>query len=420
MTTRTVIALAATLALGTACASSSEPPSAGNDSTSTPSTGTSDTDDDHGAVSRAEEVDEPQLHLVTVDAHGDVGMLDLLTGETDDLGEIGAPSAVTTDGRYVLATVRGGLAVIDSGMWTWDHGDHFHYYRSDPRLLGTVPGRGAATVATGALSTAGGTGVFFRATGEMVLLDNEAVADGELREIFRLQSRPHAGLVAPFGDGAVVSVPGPRGSVGAVQRVDATGEPVGAPEPCDDARGTITTAVGLVVGCADGALLWTDDGDEPAVERIPYPARLDAPSATDFHGREGRPTVAALAGDTGFWLLDTRERTWRLHDVGVPLLQVVAADDEDGHVVALDRAGRVRVYSAETGAQLAATRPLLAATLRDNPAADGVELVVDQERAYLNAPAEGVVHEIDYADAARVARRLETRPAPTFFAETGR
>ncbi|WP_210649874.1 ABC transporter [Nocardioides sp. SYSU D00065] len=406
------------LLLASACAADRGPTSSDEDSADVPA---ASADDDHGAVEGAREVAEPQLHLVTVGADGETGLLDLLSEESRPLDRIAPPSALTTDGRYVLATVDDGLAVLDSGAWTWDHGDHFHYYRAEPRSPGTVPGRGRATVSTGPLSTAGGTGVYFAGSGEMVLLDNEALADGELRESFRLQSPPHRGLVAPFAGGAVVTVPDERGVVRAVERVDGSGEPVeGSRERCADAAGTITTAVGLVVGCADGALLWTEQDDRVEVERIPYPRGTDAPPATAFSARKARPTVAALAGPTSYWLLDTRERTWQLHDAGVPLLRVSASDDDEGHVVALDRRGRVRVYAADSGEQLGASAPVLARTVRDSGSLAGVDLVVDQERAYVNAPAEGVVLEVDYADSARVARTLRTTPAPAFFAETGR
>ncbi|GAA1941669.1 ABC transporter [Nocardioides hwasunensis] len=411
MTIRTRAALAGTLLLVTGTACSADPAPG-------PSTESLDSDD-HGEVAGAQEVAEPQLHLVTIAPDGAVGMLDLLTEEAGDLDQVGAPSAVATDGRYVLATVPGGVDVVDSGAWTWDHGDHFHYYRAEPRALGTVAGTGPATIATGPLSTAGGTGVFFEETGEAVLLDNAALARGAVEETFRLEAEPHAGLVAPFADGAVVSVPDGSGGAGEVELVGADGEPVdGFREECADASGTITTVVGLVVGCADGALLWTYDDGEPAVERIAYPDGLVAPPARTFDARKGRPTVAALAGRTGFWLLDTRERSWDLVETGTPLVAVSASDDADGHVVALDRSGRVRVYAAGSGEQLAATGPLLAGSLRDDAAQVG--LVVDQGRAYVNAPADGVVLEIDYADGARIARRLETQPAPAFFAETGR
>ncbi|EGD45500.1 putative ABC transporter [Nocardioidaceae bacterium Broad-1] len=369
---------------------------------------------DHGAVEGAQEVAEPQLHLTTIDAEGAVGQLDLIEGSSAKVGTIGAPSAVDSDGRYLFATTADGIEIVDSGMWTWDHGDHFHYYRGEPKLLGTVEGRGEATVATGPLSTTGSTGVFFAGSGEAVLLDNEALADGEVRELFRLGVEPHAGLVAPFGDGALVTV-ADGGEVTGLSYHDADGDVIGEQVPCARASGTITTRVGVVVGCADGAVLATESDGEPGFERIDYPSGISAPRALAFDGRKSRPTVAALSGKTGIWLLDTRERSWSHLDAGVPLRQVVAADDEDGHVLALDTTGRVRVYAAEDGKQLAATDPLV-----DLSDATGVDLVVDQERAYLNVPADGVVHEIDYADKARIARTLETPTAPVFFTETGR
>lgn len=384
--------------------------------------GTSSSDDpsaesgsgkDHGAVDGAQEVAEPQLHLTTIDADGAVAQLDLIEGSPAKVGTIGAPSAVDSDGRYLFATTPDGVEIVDSGMWTWDHGDHFHYYRGEPRVLGTVEGEGRATVATGPLSTAGSTGVFFQGSSEAVLLDNEALADGEVRELFRLESEPHAGLVAPFGDGALVTV-ADGGEVTGLSYHDADGSAEENQIPCAEASGTITTRVGVVVGCADGAVLATETDGKPSFERIEYPKGTSAPRATSFEGRKSRPTVAALSGRTGIWLLDTRERTWSHLDAGVPLRQVVAADDEDGHVLALDTAGRVRVFAAEDGRQLAATEPLV------DPSDKGVDLVVDQERAYLNVPDEGVVHEIDYADKARIARTLETPTAPVFFTETGR
>ncbi|OIJ28522.1 ABC transporter [Nocardioides luteus] len=368
---------------------------------------------DHGAVEGAREVAEPQLHLTTIDGTGNVAQLDLIEGSSAEVGRIGEPSAVASDGRYLFATTAEGVEVVDSGMWTWDHGDHFHYYRGEPRLLGAVEGEGPATVATGPLSTAGSTGVYFDGSGDAVLLDNKALAGGEVRERFRVDGEPHQGLVAPLGNGALVTV-AEDGAVTGLRYHGADGDPAGAQIPCARASGTITTKVGVVVGCADGAVLATETDGRPGFERIAYPKGIAAPRATAFDGRKSRPTVAALSGRTGIWLLDTRERTWTHLDARTPLRQVVAADDEDGHVLALDTAGRVRVLSAEGGKQLAVTEPLV------DPSDGGVDLVVDQERAYLNVPAEGVVHEIDYADRARIARTLETPTAPVFFAETGR
>jgi hypothetical protein len=403
----TVAVLTAALMTTTACSATSDdaPPSPPSSK-------------GHGAVAGAAEVAEPQLHVVSIDDRGATSMLDLLTDETTDLGSVTPPDSVTSDGRYVFAADDAGVDVVDSGVWTWDHTDHFHYYRSAPRTVGRVDGEGRATVSTGMLSTADGTGVFFPDAGEAVLLDNAALSRGTVEETLRLDVGPHEGLVAPLGDGAVVSQPDAQGRPATLRMVDTEGRTIGGTE-CAEASGSITTRVGLVIGCADGAVVLTLDGDEPAVERIAYPDGAAAP-ATSFAARKGRPTVAGLGDGSGIWLLDTRERTWQWIETPAPVVAATAVDDADAHVVALGEDGTVQVYDGTSGEQLAATDPLLASTLADPRLSRGVTLTVDAQRAYVNAAADGVVHEIDYADGARVARSLRTPTRPVHVAETGR
>lgn len=376
--------------------------------------------DGHGDVAGAVETSEPQLALTTVDAAGALRQLDLLDGSVEELARVRIPERVETDGRYVFADDGNGVSIVDSGRWTWDHVDHLHYYRAEPRLLGTVPGRGAAAVATTNSSTAGGIGVFFAESGEAVLLDAEALSEGEVIELFRVGTTPHAGLVVPVGSSALVTeVDGPAGHV--VRGYGSDGRPMpDVAMACPDPAGTITTRVGAVIGCADGAVLATSADGRLALEKIPYPDDSPAPAATRFDNREGRPTVAALAGEAGIWVLDTRERRWTLLPAPEPLQQVTAVDDEDETLLALSAEGRVLVIDGAAGTVRAATGPLLPDTLRDPWLLAGVRLVADVQRAYLNAPAEHRLYEIDYADAARVARTFETESAPLFLAEVGR
>lgn len=374
----------------------------------------------HGAVQGAEEVAEPQLRLVSIASDGAVGMVDLLDGTESEPGRIAPPSAVTSDGRYLFAETADGVEIVDSGVWTWDHGDHSHYYRTAPDVLGPVAGSGPVVVATSGNATSGSTGLFFGESGEAVLLDNEALSRGEVRETFRVGVAPHTGLAAPLGRGALITSPDQSGAASEVRFHDSDGVTVdGATERCPQAGGTIATRVGVVVGCADGAVLATLVGDEPQLEHIPHPGAVGE-RATDFRNRKGRPTVAALAGDTGFWLLDTRAREWTLVPTGQTLVRVSAAGDEDAHVIAVDRQGRIRVYDGGTGAELASSDALLAEAVAHPATLAGVDLVVDRERAYVNDPVAGVVHEIDYRGDARIARTLTTPTTPDFFSETGR
>jgi hypothetical protein len=367
----------------------------------------------HGFVEGASEATEPQLHLATVDAGGELALLDLLSETSSGITTLSDTTDIGTDGRFVFASTPGGLTIVDTGVWTVDHEDHSHYYRAEPSVVGTVPGSGSATVVGGASRTA----VWFGDTGTGVVLDSAALGTGSIEELARIDGDPHDGAIVPVGEQLLVT-----GADGTVRVHDADGDPSGTVAACAGFSGTIGTRVGTVFGCADGALLATTT-DEGAIvfETVAYPAGVTAEQrATAFRGRPGRPTVAAVAGTTGAWLLDTRERTWTLLPTGAPLLLAAAADDRDGNVVALATDGRVLVLDPVSGATVAATGPLLAATVSDPGLLAGVELTVDATRAYINAPAEGLVHEIDYADGARVARTFAVPGSPLFLAETGR
>lgn len=424
---RRTAASAALLALTlTACGSptADQAPAAPDTAkTDTSETDTSETAAGHGAVAGAAEAAEPQLHLVTVDGGGAVGMLDLLSGEETQLGTVAPPTTAASDGRYVFTSHAGGVDIIDSAVWTWDHVDHFHYYRGTPALLGTLPGDGAATVVGGPLATSGTTGVFFTGSGEAILLENQSLADGTIKERFRVEASPHEGLIAPLGDGAVITEADNAGRVTNLRVLDSAGAPGKTRVSCPAASGAVVTRVALVIGCADGAVLATEEGGEPTLTPVALPAGGGA-APTEFAGRKGRPTVAGLGvnadgtASAGVWLLDTRARTWTWLASPAPLIRAIAVDDEAGHVVALDEAGRVVVLRAD--ADPVVSDPLLSSEDLDPAVRARLTLTVDAQRAYLASPSSGTVFEIDFADGARVARELRPAVAPAVFAETGR
>jgi hypothetical protein len=260
--------------------------------------------------------------------------------------------------------------------------------------------------------------MFFPSSGTAVLVDNSALSHGKIAETLRLDLKPHAGLIAPLGQGAVATEPDEHGTASRLRAIDSGGNEL-ATTGCPAAAGTITTRVGLVIGCADGAVIATMEGGTPMFEHVPYPAGAAAP-ATAFHGRKGRPTVAGTGTEAGVWLLNTRQRTWDWLPTSAPVLAAAAVDDADGHVVVVGTDGTVQVYDEATKERIAGTAPLMQATLADPALAGNVELTVDGQRAYVNAPAENVVYEIDYADKARVARTLKLPTQPVHLVETGR
>ncbi|WP_412872462.1 ABC transporter [Curtobacterium flaccumfaciens] len=368
-------------------------------STGTPSADSSTgTARPHGYVAGASESQEPEVRLLAVSATGATALHDLLTEETTELDDVDAPEHSATDGRFLVTSDGDRTTIVDGGSWTVDHGDHTHYYAAEPRVVGTIDGGGRVAVHSSETMTT----ITWPDRAEAVVLDRETLGQGEVDETARID----ASVLLPMGeqlvaaDGDTVRVLGTDGE--AIDGADTA-------QTCTDPAGGIVTRAGAVVGCADGAVV-VDDTGEPSFVDLPDGA--ERPTA--FAARAGRPTVAGLAGDTGFWLLDVREGSWRLVATERPLRAVVAVDDEDEHVVGVDDSGRVVAVTASTGT-VATTEPLLEAG-PDDPAP---LLQLDAQRAYLADPADGTAHEIDFADGARVARTIELPVAPVAFAEVG-
>lgn len=392
-TALTTTALAAGLAIGlTACSTDggagpgTGPAADGPTSTATP----------HGFVAGATEAQEPQVRLLAVSATGATSVHDLLSGDTTDLDAVAAPEHSATDGRFLVTTTDDRTTIVDGGSWTVDHGDHTHYYAADPRVVGTIAGGGPVEVHSSETLTT----VAWPERGEAVVLDRAALGRGDVEETARVD----ATVLLPFGDRLVA------GSGDAVRVLDADGTAADTgtdtAQACVDPAGGIVTRAGAVVGCADGAVVVDDEG---AATAVPLPAGAERPTA--FSARAGRPTVAGLAGDRGAWLLDGREGTWRLLETDRPLRAVTAVDDEDEHVVGIDDRGRVVVVTASTGV-VATTDPLV------DPAAEPL-LQLDAQRAYVTDASGARVHEVDFADGARVARSIDLPAAPAAFAEVG-
>lgn len=361
----------------------------------------------HGYVPGAQELTEPQLQLAYLDEEGSAYTVDLLTEESTALGDLGEVAAVDDDGRYLFAAseTAGELTVVDTGTWTVDHGDHVHYYRAPARVVGSLEWSGEVRVAASETLTA----LFSPTTGVGVVLDRAGLGQGELREVATVRTGPHDGALVPLGDRLVST-----GEDAVVVRDRAGGPLPGARAECVDPGGGHATRVGVVVSCADGAVLVTETDDGVAVERIPYPRAVPAEDrAVGLANRPGRPALAAPAGRQGVWLLDSRARTWQLLPTDTPWVRAVAADDDRDRVVGLDATGRVVVLDRD--GVLAATGPLVPVDQLDR-----VDLQVDADRAYVNVPGRSEVVEIDYADGARVARTFPTEVVPVHLAETGR
>lgn len=362
----------------------------------------------HGYVEGAEEMAEAQSRLVVADREsGAVRVLDLLTGQVTEVGKAAGVHEARGDGRYgYLTTVDESVHVVDGGSWMVDHGDHVHYYRTGTRDIGPVQGKGLI----GAHSDPAVTVLSF-ADGTVTVLDRARLDKGTVA-VTGTFPRGHRGIAVPYREHLLASVAGPGGGVEVLTR---EGKPVASiPEPCPSPAGDAVTKRGVVLGCADGALLVTEQGGAFRGEKIRYPGEVKpGERATEFGHRPGSDALAAKAGGEAVWSLDVSHRSWNRLETGKVV--ATAAVGAGGPLLALTADGVLHGYqgNAET-----ARVPLLPAEVAGGATAPVI--LVDTSRAYVNNPATGEVHEIDYNDNLRRARTLTVPGKASHIVETGR
>ncbi|MFG2171752.1 YncE family protein [Streptomyces niveus] len=365
----------------------------------------------HGYVEGAEESSEQQSRLVLADAGtGTVGVLDLTTEDITPVDvtpskRTGGVRGLRTDGRFAYLRTDDATYAVDSGTWTVDHGDHVHYYRAPIRPVGPVGGAGTAQVhsdqsVTAVSSNKGGAQLFDRKK-----LEEGTVPRG------RSLSDAGAGAVVPYAEHLLVASAGAERDTVEVRSRD--GAPVAVlDEPCASARGEAVTRRGVVFGCADGALLVSEDKGTFSATKIPYGRAVGAGErAADFRHRAGSTTLAARAGDDAVWVLDVADRTWTRIGTG----PVVAANTpgEGGPLLVLGEDGALSAYDIATRKRTARTDLL-------NKGTASAVVEVDISRAYVNDAGGRKVYEIDYNDGLRLARSFPVGFAPTHMVETGR
>ncbi|MFI8947305.1 hypothetical protein ACIGO6_12385 [Streptomyces sp. NPDC053750] len=369
----------------------------------------------HGYVEGATEAAEQQSRLLLSDpGTGDTRVLDLITGRLHDTARKAGVTELTTDGRFGYFHGAEGTPVLDSGAWTVDHGDHVHYYSAKIKEVGELPGGSGTSIRSDA-----GVTVVTAADGKAGVYSRADLEKGALGAPDQLPGT-YAGPVVPYAE-HLITLTRDGDAHAKVAVLDRSGKRVATPESaCEDPRGDAVTRRGVVLGCADGALLVHEDGGTFTAEKIPFGEDVPkAARATEFRHRPGSTTLTAPAGKDAVWVLDVTERAWKRVETG----PVVAANTagEGSPLVVLETDGALHGYDVSTGKETTVTERLL----KDVPRAATGEaaapvIEVDRSRAYLNDPAGKRVYEIDYNDDLRVARTFDLDIRPSLMVETGR
>ncbi|MGS2586262.1 hypothetical protein [Streptomyces hebeiensis] len=367
----------------------------------------------HGFVEGAREAAEQQSRLILNDPEsGNTRVLDLISGKAHTTARVAGAVRLGTDGRFGYFHTSESTHVLDSGAWTVDHGDHVHYYRAAIRDVGDLATGREARVRGDATVTA-----VTDEDGRVFLHDRSELEKGEIGSS-RTLSGAYAGAVVPYAEHLLALAE--KGGTTRPAVLDRQGKRVAVPEAeCEDPRGDAVTRRGVVLGCADGALLVHAEDGAFTAEKIPYGDPVpDGQRAVDLRQRPGSDTLTAPAGNDAVWILDVTERTWTRVETG----PVVAANTagEGSPLLVLETDGALHGYDITTGEHIARTERLL--TGEQRLATDGTASVieVDRSRAYVNDPGGKRVFEIDYNDGLRVARSFALDIEPVLMAETGR
>ncbi len=405
-TSRASAALVLTALLATGCAG-------GADDTSARAAEGSPSATPHGYVEGAKEAAEQQSRLLLGDpGSGRTRVLDLITGKVHTTADVPGATRLTSDGRFGHFDTSRGTHVVDTGAWMVDHGDHVHYYRAAIRDVGDLPVGPHAEVRSDATVTAvtdrdGRTGLYDRTELEAGGIPVARTLDGV-----------HSGAVVPYEEHLLALTGDDRSAK--VTVYDREGRRVSSPDAeCEQPRGDAVTRRGLVLGCADGALLISADDGAFTAEKIPYGEDVPAKErATAFCHRAGSDTLTAPAGDRAVWVLDVTDRTWTRVETG----PVVAANTagEGSALLVLQTDGALHGYDIATGREVSSTEPLLAAPGGPGTDGSGPVVEVDRSRAYVNDPAGKRVYEVDYNDDLRIARTFGLDIEPGLMTETGR
>jgi hypothetical protein len=410
-TTRLVAVTTATLVLGlatglTACGS-------GDDGTGQDAGQDTAEASPHGYVEGAEEATEPQLRLAVSDADsGTLTLVDLLTGDTiqtEDAAELHG-----SDNRYLFTTGEDTTTVTDSGVWTVDHGDHFHYYRSEPGTVGEVPAEEPGHVMSADTRVA----FFDDATGDVKVYPRADMDDDVLAPVTEFSAGAHHGVAVPFADQVVSTIAPEKDSAELPDTLavfDEAGEKsdLAGDATCTDIHGAATVRDAVLFACADGVLTVTekDDTDTLTSTLVPYPEDADGRA---WSLAAGRDLVGVPFEGGGLGLLDPETGTWTVAPTDAPVTSAAVSPD-DGSVLALDEDGTGYAVDPQSGGILADSS--LVEVGRSG--AEGASVVLGTERGYVSDPASGTVTELDVADGLRETREFDLGGAPGALAVTG-
>lgn len=218
-------------------------------------TSSEQTQKDAGSSDQAQEEDSPQPRLAVATETG-VKILDANLKEVASFDLPARPTLSTLgDHRHIAAvlTRNNEVEIIDGGSWSVAHGDHFHYYTTEPSKA-EQPLQGAKPIHVVSNANSGTSAVFFDDDAEGRILDAETLEQGKFDAAQHIKAKePHHGVVVPLAnDQVLVSQKGTE-LADTITLLNADGKEVETFE-CTGMHGEDVHANDAIFGCSDGVL----------------------------------------------------------------------------------------------------------------------------------------------------------------------
>lgn len=343
----------------------------------------------------SQEVAGPQIRLgITYD--GGVAVVDGETLETVEDFEAEGFLRINPagNGRHMFLTEGDSFRLLDAGSWGMAHGDHSHYYTTDPFLTditvdGPEPGHVLAHEGSGVL--------FFDGSGEMHTfeidhLDTQAAFETEVAET----EEPHHGVAVAFADGSRFETLGDVDAGSGARVLDSAGEEIARSEDCPGVHGEAAGSDGeIVVGCEDGALVW--DGDEftkidagPQYARTGnlFPAENSNIMLGDYNEEQDAPMTEVA-------LVDVEAGEINTADIGSAYNFRSLARGPEGEALVLAEDGQLHVLDPDSGEEVDALQVVEEWTEPEEWQEPRPAIQVVDDIAYITDPDEQAVHAVD-------------------------
>ncbi|MFJ4108988.1 zinc metallochaperone AztD [Oerskovia enterophila] len=300
------------------------------------------------------------------------------------------------DERHVIVSAGDAFRVLDLGTWGEPHGNHSHFYTSEPAFTQT---EFAANHPGHVVRHAGRTVLFNDGSGLVESFDPHDLADGDPETTTYTTPSPHHGVAVELESGDLLVTDGTEDSRSSVVVLDSGRHEVARTDACPGVHGeAVASDEAVVVGCEDGVVVYaggelTKIASPDAYGRIGNQAGSDE-SPVVLGDYKSDPD-AELERPTRVSLVDTVSRQITLVDTGASYTFRSLGRGPHGEALVLGTDGALRVIDPASGAVTSTIAVIDAWTEPDDWQAPRPTLFVLDHTAYVTDPATKAVHAVD-------------------------